>query len=212
MTSMIMSFTRNDAAAKSLDGGTFISQTGAYTGQITQASMGMSDGGAQFLDIAFKADDGRLCFSKLFLSKKDGSEAFGRRILDALLVVCNAQKADVVEGKVFTRDRNAAGGFRVDQGYRLPAVEKHHVGLVFQRENRLYNGKPTYQMNLVTPFDPATRKVAKEILNGDTEAKLLDARLKNLKDRDSTGGATGEQQPPANHPAVAAPMDDDPPF
>ena len=68
--------------------------------------MGMSDGGAQYLDIAFKADDGRLCFSRLFLSKKDGSEAFGRRILDALLVVCNAQKADVCEGKVYTRDRN----------------------------------------------------------------------------------------------------------
>ena len=120
-------------------------------------------------------------------------------------------KADVCEGKVYTRDRNAQGGFRVDQGYRLPAVEKHHVGLVFQRENRLYNGKPTYQMNLVTPFDPATRKVAKEILNGDAEAKLLDARLKNLKDRDSTG-STGEQQPPANHPAVAAPADDEIPF
>ena len=66
MTSMIMSFTRNDAAAKALDGGTHITQTGAYTGQITQASMGMSDGGAQYLDIAFKADDGRLCFSRLF--------------------------------------------------------------------------------------------------------------------------------------------------
>lgn len=211
MTSMIMSFTRNDSAAKALDGGTYITQTGAYTGQITQASMGMSDGGAQYLDIAFKADDGRLCFSRLFLSKKDGSEAFGRRILDALLVVCNAQKADVCEGKVYTRDRNAQGGFRVDQGYRLPAVEKHHVGLVFQRENRLYNGKTSYQMNLVTPFDPTTRKVAKEILNGDAESKLLDARLKNLKDRDSTG-STGEQQPPANHPAVSAPMDDDPPF
>ena len=49
MTSMIMSFTRNDAAAKSLDGGTHISQSGAYTGQITQAAMFMSDKGSQYL-------------------------------------------------------------------------------------------------------------------------------------------------------------------
>ena len=69
MTSMIMSFTRNDAAAKSLDGGTHISQSGAYTGQITQAAMFMSDKGSQYLHITFKADDGRVCTTPLFQSQ-----------------------------------------------------------------------------------------------------------------------------------------------
>lgn len=206
--SMIMSFTRNDQSARSLDGGTHITKTGAYIGTITQAAIGMSDGGAQFLDIVFKAEDGRACFSRLFLTKRDGTESFGRKILDALLVVVGANQANVVEGKVFTRDRNAPGGYRVEQGYRLPAVEQKKIGLVFQRENREYQGKVSFQMNLLTPFDAASNKVAKEILDG-SEAKLLEERLKNLKDRDSTGQSQsqGAQQPPAKHPAVDAPIE-----
>lgn len=65
-------------------------------------------------------------------------------------------------------------------------------------------------MNFLTPFDPQTERVAKEILDG-SEAKLLAERLKNLKDKDSTGQTQqqGAQQPPANHPAVDAPIADD---
>lgn len=212
MTSMIMSFTRNDDAARKWDGGTQITKTGAYTGAITQAAMCMTDKGAQYLAITFKGDDGRLCFSNLYLTKRDGSESFGRAILDALLTVCGEKQADVVEGKVFTRDRNAAGGVRVDQGYRLPAVEKKHIGLVFQREETEDDtGRTSWHMNLVTPFDPATRRVAKEILNGTTEATLLDNRLKNLKDRKRK--PTGGQAPAADYPeAATAPAVDDIPF
>lgn len=212
MTSMIMSFTRNDAAAKSLDGGTHISQSGAYTGQITQAAMFMSDKGSQYLHITFKADDGRVCTTPLFLTKTTGEESFGRKILDALLVVCGAQNAAVTEGKIYIRDRNAPGGMRVDPGYRLPAVESKHIGLVLQRVNKKNrDGSDGYDMMLLTPFDASTRKVAREILDNATEAKLLDQRLKNLKDRDAKP-VDSSSQPPANHPAVAAPMDDDPPF
>lgn len=206
---MIMSFARNDQSARSLDGGTYITKSGAYIGKITQAAVGVSDNGAQYIEMAFKENDGRVCFSRLFLTKKDGTESFGRKILDALLVVLNVQKADVVEGKVYTRDSSAAGGYRVDQGYRLPAIEGKPVGVVFQREEREYKGKRTYQMNFLTPFDPQTERVAKEILDG-SEAKLLAERLKNLKDKDSTGQTQqqGAQQPPANHPAVDAPIAD----
>lgn len=209
--SMIMSFTRNDAAAKSLDGGTFITQTGAYTGQITQAAMCMKER-TQYLSITFKSDDGRVCIFPLFITQSNGEDHFERPILDALLVVCGAQSASVTEGKVYTRDRNAPGGMRVDQGYRFPAIERKHIGLVLQRVNRKNSdGSDGFDMRLKTPFDPTTRRVAKEILDNVSEAKLLDQRLKNLKDRDAkTYGSSS--QPPANHPAVAAPMDDDPPF
>ena len=210
--SMIMSFTRNDASAKKNDSGRWITQSGAYVGAISQAVVGMTDKGSQFVEIYFKQDGGAFCISRLFLTKKDGGDAFGRQILDALMVVCGVQSCEVQEGTVSVRNNTAPNGFKKEAGYRMPALERKRVGLVLQRENRIYNGKPTYQMNLLTPFDPQTRKVAKEILENAPEAKLLDARLKNLKDRDSTGGATGEQQPSANHPAVAATTDDEIPF
>lgn len=209
---MQMQFERNDAAAKSLDGGQWITQSGAYIGTITQTMIGVTDSGAQYVEIAFKGDDGALCFPRLFLTKRDGTDAFGRRILDALMVVCDVKLCEVQTVAVFIRDRTQSSGFRKEMGYRMPALERKRVGLVLQRENREYQGKLTYQMNLLTPFDPQTRKVAKEILEGSAEAKLLDARLKNLKDRDSTGQASAPAQttaqPPAGHPAAS----DDIPF
>ena len=213
MTSMIMSFTRNDASAKSNDGGSFITQTGAYTGQITQAAMCMSDKGSQYLKITFKSDDGRFCTFPLFITQNNGEEHYERAILDALLVVCGVQNASVTEGKVYNRDKNAPGGVRVDQGYRFLAIERKHIGLVFQRENRTRDdGSEGFDMRLKTPFDPVTRRVAREILDNAEEAKLLDYRLKNLKDRDVKPASGSASQPPANHPAVAAPADDEIPF
>ena len=204
---MQMQFERNDAAAKSLDGGQWITQSGAYVGTITQTMIGVTDSGAQYVEFAFKDDGGALCFPRLFLTKRDGTDAFGRRILDALMVVCDIKKCDVQSGTVFVRDRTQPTGYRKDAGYRLPALERKRVGFVLQRENREYQGKATYQMNLLTPFDPQTRKVAKEILEEAAEAKLLDARLKNLKDKDSTGQASAPAQttaqPPAGHPAAS---------
>ena len=127
-------------------------------------------------------------------------------------MVCGAQSASVTEGKVYIRDRNAPGGMRVDLGYRLLAVERKHIGLVLQRVNKKNrDGSDGYDMMLLTPFDATTRKVAREILDNATEAKLLDQRLKNLKDRDAKP-ADSSSQPPANHPAVAAPADDEIPF
>ena len=209
---MKMSFTRNDASAKSLDGGQWITTSGAFIGTITQAMVGVSDSGTQFVEIAFKDDGGALCFPKLFLAKKDGTEVFGAKILNALMVVCGLDKVDVLEAKVYLRDKNAPNGLRVENGYRMPALEKKHVGIVVQRENRIYQGKKVYQINLLTPFDPQTRKVAKEILENAPEAKLLDARLKTLKDKDSTGQAQAAAQPPAGHPATADLPEEDLPF
>lgn len=211
--SLIMHFTRNDNNARTLDSGSTINQTGAYTGMIRQAAIGATNNGAQYIDMTFKADDGRICYPRLFITKNDGSEAFGRKILDALLVVLGQNDADVVEAKVYTKDRNAAGGYRVDQGYRLPAIEGKPVGLLIQRENYEYNGQLKFRLNLITPFDPKTRRVAKEILSNSSEAKLLDERIKNTKDRDDTRQqSTAEQQPPAGHPAASAPDYDDIPL
>jgi hypothetical protein len=183
--SLIMHFDRNDTNAATLDGGTSITQTGAYTGTIRQASVGAGASGAQYLDFVFKSDDGRTCNVRLYVTKNDGSEAFVRKIFDALLVVIGAQSADVVEGKVYTRDKNAPGGVRVDQGYRVPAVEGKPVGMLLQRENYTYSGRESYRLNLLTPFDPKTRRVAKEILAGAAEAKLLDLRIASTHDRTS---------------------------
>lgn len=206
---LIMHFDRNDQNAATLDGGTVISQTGTYTGTIRQAAVGAGSNGAQYLDFIFKSDDGRSCNVRLYVTKNDGTESFGRKIFDALLVVIGAQSADVVEGKVYTRDKNAPGGVRVDQGYRVPTVEGKPVGMLLQRENYLYNGRESYRLNLLTAFDPKTRRVAKEILAGATEAKLLDQRAAATHDRASQ---SSQASAPSSVPAGGGFTNDDVPF
>lgn len=206
---LIMHFDRNDSNAATLDGGTSITQTGAYTGTIRQAAVGATANGAQYIDFVFKSDDGRTCNVRLFVTKNDGSEAFGRKIFDALLVVVGQPSADVVEGKVYTRDKNAPGGVRVDQGYRVPAVEGKPVGMLLQRENYTYNGRDSFRLNLVTPFDPSTRRVAKEILANASEAKLLDQRAAATHDRASQ---SSQASAPSSVPAGGGFTNDDVPF
>lgn len=207
---MITSFTLDRKAAASADGPVYVNESGAYIGTLTQVSVADTPSGATYIDIAFKTDDGRICFPRMFITKKDGSKAFSHAIFQALLAVLGIENAPVVPNKVYRRDGTSF------EGHRIPAIEAKHVGLLLQKELRTFVDKDgiekdTYQMNIVTPFDTVSRRTAREILSGANEAKLLDAKLKGLKDRDSRKPAEQVQQPPAGHPAAAA-IDDDMPF
>lgn len=179
---MLNSFTVNREKAKAVASSKYITKTGAYEGVISQASVRESQSGATAVDLVFKEDSGALAFIQMWVLKKDGTRTFNHDILDALLVICGVENAPVMASKVF--DRNG----QPHDGYRIPALEKKRVGMLLQREQRFYidqkDGmeKETYSMNLLTPFDLTTRKIAKEIIEG-TEAKRLEDLIANTKDR-----------------------------
>ena len=180
---MMQAFHANQDKAKSVDGASYIRSSGAYVGTLAQVSVNQTKAGATCVEIAFKSDEG-LCFTQLYVRSKDGNDTFSMAIFQALMTVCGVETAPVVPATVFDRRSQKY------QGFRVPALEGKRVGLVLQRENRSYMSdtgeiKDTHQMNLLTPFDPDTRMVAKEIIEGAKEAKLLDQRLKGLKDKDS---------------------------
>lgn len=198
---MITSFTRNDDAARHADSPAGISKSGAYTGTITQCAVFETQNKATGVELAFKTDEGVMCFTTLYILSKTGERTFNHDIFDALMTVANVEQAPVVQMKVYERD----GKVSTTKFHRVPALERVHIGLILQRENYVnLQGRPSYRMNVVTAFDPQTKRLAKEILAGEIEPKLFAERLRNLKDRDAKPSTTAQTQAPDMPPEPPA--------
>lgn len=214
---MITSYNVNRQAAQKVAGFAGIDSTGKYIGVITQCEIAESKSGATYIELAFKAnrwtekigdeiqperEGDKMSFIKLFITSKTGERTFGADILDALMVACHVDSFVTQSMKVYNRDNTSR------QGYRIPALERQLVGLLLQREDRKYVDqygveKEAFQMNIITPFDQATGKCAKEIIEG-SEAKIVDNKLRSLKDKPA--------KPLQNAAQGAKPYDDAPPL
>lgn len=211
---MITIFTCDRKAAAKVAGFTGIDRTGKYVGIITQAEVADTPSGATYVELAFKASSWvektgdvigaeekgeKLAFIRIYVAGRDGRRTFGADIIDALLVVLGIEKAQAVETTVYNMD----GSKR--QGYRINAIESDNrnpvpVGLLLQRENREYQDRQgewrlTYQMNIVTPYDPITGRCAKEILSNSDTATIVDSKLKTLKDKEPKANAIQKPAP-----------------
>lgn len=175
---MITEISFDSNRAKRVDAPRSIAKTGSYIGTITQVEMSETKNGATKMDIAFLADDGSLTFLPMFLTTNEGQEAFSMGLIHAMMAILKIDGIKAVPGKVFNRNKETHDGFRVT------ALEKKRIGLLIQRVNDFYEGKETYQLNVVSVFDPETNKTAHELLEGK-EATNIEKRLATLHDRDS---------------------------
>lgn len=223
---MINSFTCNTERAATVAGFAGINHTGKYVGKITQCEVADSPSGATYVEIAFKAtsweiknEDGTvstgagdaMTFIRTYITSKTGERTFGYDIVDALMAVLKIDKMDVQPMKVFGRNwRNDNSDQH--QGYRVPALEKQRIGLLLQRENRQYtdsngNVRDSFNMNIITPYNPDTMQNAAEVLRG-SDAVTVEQRFKNLRDKAAKQPRTSSYQPTAADTATA--IDDDP--
>lgn len=156
---------------------TRISETGAYVGSFRDVYYYQTPSGAGMVHFDFVEDGtNRPCAITTCITKKDGTDTFSRAILDAVMVVCRI-------GKIATRPVTIKCYNGSTKGVeRLEALCGERVGVLLQRENSDDDRYP-YRMNLITPFDPETRMIAAEIIDKATEPKLLDQKMKTLKDR-----------------------------
>lgn len=213
---MITSFTMNRECAEKVAGFNGIDKSGKYVGLLTQVEVAESKAGATYVEFAFKAlrwtecgsteeERGeKMAFIKLYVSSRTGERTFGADVMDALLAVLKLDHAEATPATVYNRD----GSKR--QGYRIGALEKMTVGFLLQRENREYEQdgqiKHSYQMNIITPFDPVTGRNAKEVLN-NLDAKAVESKFKNLKDREAKPAV---QSASASRPYDDVPLADNP--
>lgn len=213
---MLFSANRNNAVALDRQSN-FISSTGEYAGKILQARAGHSAGGAQFVELLLSAE-GSTAFVTLYLTKNDKTEAFGRKIFDALLVVLGVEQCESKVGTYYNHKREKM------QGEVIPALCGINFGFLLQRVNKKYtnqNGeqKESFDMSLVTPFQLSTRRTAREMIE-NKDLKILESRLASLKDRDDksmlsapvASTSTSTKAPDTYVSAMNAISDDDVPF
>ena len=224
---MIDSFTCDRERAASVAGFTGINRTGKYVGDITQCEIADSPSGATYIEIAFKAksweaknEDGTvdkgngeaMAFIRTYITSRSGVRTFGHDIVDALMAVLKIDtmttQAMTVYGRNWRNDHNDKR-----QGKRIPALEKQRVGLLLQRENRVYtdnqgNLKESFNLNIITPYDPDTMQNANEIIHG-SDAVAVEQKFKYLHDK-----AAKETPPQSGYQPsavdTAAALDDDP--
>ncbi len=167
-------------AARTVGGTSFITTSGAYTGIITAARIYESKSGAEMLDIDFETLDLERAHMSMCIYDKSGKATFSRAILDSLMTVCRVRSLKAEQ----RRFKDRQGTEQV--GYFFVDLMGKPLGMLIQAAPEEYdiNGeiKTMIRLNLLTPFDARTRQNAAEILD-QAEAKAVDAKLKNLKDK-----------------------------
>lgn len=192
-------------AARTVGGTSFITTSGAYTGIITAARIYESKSGAEMLDIDFETLDLERAHMSMCIYDKSGKATFSRAILDSLMTVCRVRSLKAEQRRF--KDRQG-----IEQvGYFFVDLMGKPIGLLIQAAPEEYdiNGeiKTMIRLNLLTPFDPRTRQNAAEILD-QAEAKAVDAKLNNLKDKPlkklAAQSSNGFESAPAPRGAYAA--------
>lgn len=167
-------------AARTVGGTSFITTSGAYTGIITAARIYESKSGAEMIDIDFETLDLERAHMSMCIYDKSGKATFSRAILDSLMTVCRVRSLKAEQ----RRFKDRQGTEQV--GYFFVDLMGKPLGMLIQAAPEEYdiNGeiKTMIRLNLLTPFDARTRQNAAEILD-QAEAKAVDAKLKNLKDK-----------------------------
>lgn len=167
-------------AARTVGGTSFITTSGAYVGSITAARIYESKSGAEMLDIDFETLELERAHMSMCIYDKAGKATFSRAILDSLMTVCRVRSLKAEQRRF--KDRQGTEQI----GYFFIDLMGKPIGLLIQAAPEEYdiNGeiKTMVRLNLLTPFDPRTRQNAAEILD-QAEAKAVDAKLKNLKDK-----------------------------
>lgn len=173
-------FTLDVKSACSVGGSSFITTSGAYIGTITAARTYEAKSGAQMLNIDFESVDLERAHIQMNLFDKEGNETFNYKIFNSLMYVCRAKSSRAEQRRYKDRQGNE------QVGLFIPEIMGKTVGLLIQAGPEEYklNGeiKTMIRLNLLTPFDPNTRQTANE-LHHKLEAKAVDAKLKNLKDK-----------------------------
>ena len=147
---MITTLTLDTKKANSVDAPRSISKTGKYVGTIAQAEMHETQSGANMLGLVFMGEDGSTTFLNLCLTTGDGKETFNMGVLHAMMHLLEVAEIQAVPAKV----KNRKG--EIENGHRVPALEKKRIGLLLQRVDDVYNDKQTYNLNVVSVFDPVT--------------------------------------------------------
>lgn len=195
-------YQRDDQLAIQAEGkfGGRIETSGAYTGRFTLAKERIARTGAKGIEFTFESDEGQIArYLTLWVARANGERIeYGYGLLSALMTCLGLES---IESRPDTLDE-----WHADTAQWLPAqvevfepLMNKPIGVLLQREERVWEGRTQVGMKIVEFFDPRDRRTAAEILNNERQAQSLDRLAANLRER-----VVRTYTPPPGTPAGAA--------
>jgi hypothetical protein len=179
---MTREYTLDTQAAKDANSGSKrIKDAGKYVGKFTAAWYEQNDKGTESVHFLFESNEGQEAGPLALYTHNSKGEALpSYKMLNAIMTCLKVRGIKTVQGKIELYDFNAGGMVTKDKP-TYPELSNKPIGLVLQREEyQKQDGSIGERMIIAGPFDPATSKMAAEILN-NTEAKALDNVLRYIE-------------------------------
>ncbi len=210
-------YTRDDqlAVQPETNVGGRIETSGAYVGHFTLAKERTAKTGTKGIEFNFEAEDGRVArYLTLWLARANGEKIeYPYSLLSALMACLNVKN---IESTPATIDEwnQAAGTMMPTEAQTFPDLMNKQVGVLLQREERLWEGKTFVSMKIAQFYDPSDRSTPAEIMSGKRSGQALDKLVANLRETVVRADAPPSGAAPAgdNAGSFSAIDDDDVPF
>lgn len=212
--------TQNRESALKAEGGNVIARTGAYSVKILQAEIAKTPNGAQYVELYVEdTQTTARNFTRFYMTKRDGTPAFGANLFNAMLVCLNVQQCTPTRAKVWDQRMQVKQG----ETYVLPEITNKIVGLILRRNEREYQGTDglmhtSFNMEPVAAYDPQTNRTASEIIKGVPEARNMERRLAQTLAKEAEDAKAAKPAAPTTTygapvaPTAAPLANDDVPF
>lgn len=177
-------YQRDDQLAIQAEGrfGGRIETSGAYTGRLTLAKERIARTGSKGIEFTFESDEGQIArYLTLWVARANGERIeYGYGLLSALMTCLGLE---AIESKPDTLDEWQAdtAQWLPVQVEVFPSLMNKPIGILLQREERVWEGRTQVGMRIVEFFDPRDRRTAAEILNHERVPQSLQRLVANLR-------------------------------
>ncbi|MFK3647945.1 hypothetical protein ACI2IY_05835 [Lysobacter enzymogenes] len=210
------------AAKEAGNAGKRITQPGPYVGTFRAAFYEKNERGTESVNLILSAENGQETgLLSLYTHNGDGEALPSYKTLNAIMACLRLRRIETKPGKVTLYDFTAGEDVVRDRDV-YPSLMGPRIGLVLQGEEYVAgNGDTKVRMIVVGVYDPASRRMADEVLSSAQEAKSLD-RLLAWLDKNPvkplrgaprpSGGNASSSRGNSSRPASDDFVDDDIPF
>lgn len=174
-------FTYDQNAAMKAGQSSFINETGAYVGKITQAKWTQSQGGAKALELSFEDENGaKADYLSIYYTNRNGEDLqYGNNMIQAIMGCVGAKQLT----------QAPYNGHQI-----APELTGKKIGLMLQKVLRLkQDGSETHSFQILCPFSSQSRKTLAEHAE-NKPAERIDWLVANTKDKDERAKQQNTQQ------------------
>lgn len=173
-----------DTTSKPSNVETIIETTGEYVGVFIQAKQRVAKTGSKGIEFTFKSNEGGIArYLTLWLERTNGERIpYFYGLLSGLMACFKLRQIETVEA--VSDEWDSSVGARVPTKIdSFSELLDRQVGVLLEREERVWEGRAHVSLRIVEFFDPVTRQTPPEIIAGDGATGRLTGLISGLTDR-----------------------------